>query len=129
MSAKGTTGRQSVNRPSDDIPPFGDLPEEPDDAPFIVDGIAKTYATLENVFILAMAGIWVWRNLELKGIAMPEEEWEECWHEIVDACSEGGARGPVSKRRRGIECVQQRVFRYRRATVEDVHVLGCRRQR
>ena len=73
------------------------------------------------MFVLAAAGIWIWRNLELKGVAMPEEVGEECWDEIVDARREGRAGGVVGERRRGVEYIQQRVFRDGRATVEDVH--------
>lgn len=124
MSGKTTRRGQSLNRPNDDIPPFGDLSEEPDNAPLIIDGVADAHATLKNVFTIAAANIWVWRNLELKGVAMPEEAREERWHEIMDAHSEGRARGLVSQRRRGVESIQQRVFRDRRSTIEDVHVCG-----
>lgn len=105
MSEERTRRGQGVNRPNGDIPPFGDLPEEPDDAPLIVDGVADAHATLKNVFILTATGIWVLRNLELKGIAMPEKEREECWHKIVDARSDGRAGGLVGQRRRGVECI------------------------
>ena len=104
-----------MSRPNDDIPPLGELFEEPDDAPLVVDGVANAHATLKNVFVLTATSIWIWRNLELKGVAMPEEVREESWDKIMDARSEGRARGLVSEGGWWIEYIQQRIFRDGRA--------------
>lgn len=110
-----------MSGPNDDIPPVGDLSEEPDGAPLVIDGVADAHATLENVFILATGCMLIWSNLELKGVAMPEEVGEERWDQIVDARGDGRAGGLVGERRRGVEHIQQGVFGYGRAVVEDVH--------